>query len=170
VDLSKYIIDMWPHIVPRQGNGEATAALQALVNRTVAEISSAPLAVASSEGPGGTERLRLDVIERRRILAEAGHTAGHLGVAALRAGDAVTAGRAAEILVSYLYAATHLNLVIIKIAMSLHCQSQHLLRIAQFPIEIHSEKGQFAETPLKIGKVQNLGDYDAIRSNLNRSK
>ena len=102
MDLSKYIIDMWPHIVPRQGNGEATAALQALVNRTVAEISSAPLAVASSEGPGGTERLRLDVIERRRILAEAGHTAGHLGVAALRAGDAVTAGRAAEILVSYL--------------------------------------------------------------------
>ena len=90
------------HRVPRQGNGEATAALQALVNRTVAEISSAPLAVASSEGPGGTERLRLDVIERRRILAEAGHTAGHLGVAALRAGDAVTAGRAAEILVSYL--------------------------------------------------------------------
>ena len=37
--------------------------------------------------------------------------------------------------------------------------------IAQFPIENHSEQGQFAELPLKtIGKVQNLGDYYAIRS------
>eukprot|EP01046_Picozoa_sp_COSAG06_P029433 COSAG06_NODE_2728_length_6381_cov_2.712034_6_plen_101_part_00 len=37
--------------------------------------------------------------------------------------------------------------------------------IAQFPIENHSEQGQLAEPPLKtIGKVQNLGDYYAIRS------
>ena len=37
--------------------------------------------------------------------------------------------------------------------------------IAQFPIENHSTQGQFAELRLKpIGKVQNLGDYYAIRS------
>ena len=41
--------------------------------------------------------------------------------------------------------------------------------IAQFPIENHSEQGQFAELPLKtIGKVQNLGDYYAIRSSYQR--
>ena len=108
--------------MPRQGNGEATAALQALVNQTVAEVSCAPLAVASSEGPGGTERLRLDVIERRRILAEAGHTAGHLGVAALRANDAVTAGRAAEILVSYLQLISSTS----RLLCHCHYQSQHL--------------------------------------------
>ena len=39
------------------------------------------------------------------------------------------------------------------------------IMIAQFPIENHSEQGQFAEVPLKtIGKVQSLGDYYAIRS------
>ena len=38
--------------------------------------------------------------------------------------------------------------------------------IAQFPIENHSEQGQFADTPLKpIGKSAKFGiDYDAIRS------
>jgi hypothetical protein len=37
--------------------------------------------------------------------------------------------------------------------------------IAQFPIEIHSERGQFAESPLKtVGNVHSLGDYYAIRS------
>ena len=37
--------------------------------------------------------------------------------------------------------------------------------IAQFPIEIHSERGQFAESRLKtVGKVHSLGDYYAIRS------
>ena len=37
--------------------------------------------------------------------------------------------------------------------------------IAQFPIANHSQQGQFAEFPQKtIGKVQNLVDYDAIRS------
>jgi hypothetical protein len=37
--------------------------------------------------------------------------------------------------------------------------------IAQFPIENHSEQGQFAELPLKtIGKVQNLSIDYAIRS------
>ena len=36
--------------------------------------------------------------------------------------------------------------------------------IAQVPIENHSDQGQFAQLPLKtIGKVQNLGDYYAIR-------
>ena len=40
--------------------------------------------------------------------------------------------------------------------------------IAQFPIEDHSEQGQFAEWPFKtIGKVQQLGDYYAIRSSYN---
>jgi hypothetical protein len=43
----------------------------------------------------------------------------------------------------------------------------HCKIIAQFPIENHSEQGQFAEPPLKtIGKVQSLGDYFATRSNV----
>ena len=41
----------------------------------------------------------------------------------------------------------------------------HCIIIAQFPIENHSEQGRFAELPPKtMGKVQNLGDYYAIRS------
>jgi len=44
-------------------------------------------------------------------------------------------------------------------------QLQYRIIIAQFPIENHSEQGQFAESPLKtMGKVQNLGDYYAFRS------
>ena len=39
--------------------------------------------------------------------------------------------------------------------------------IAQFPIENHSEQGQYAELPVKtIGKSGNLGDYCAICSEL----
>ena len=39
--------------------------------------------------------------------------------------------------------------------------------IAQFPIENHCEQGKSAESPMKtIGKVQNLGDYCAIRSSV----
>ena len=38
--------------------------------------------------------------------------------------------------------------------------------IAQFPIENHSDQGQFAELSLKtIGKSEKMGDYCAIRSN-----
>jgi hypothetical protein len=38
--------------------------------------------------------------------------------------------------------------------------------IAQFPIENHSDQGQFAELSLKtIGKSEKKGDYYAIRSN-----
>ena len=45
--------------------------------------------------------------------------------------------------------------------------------IAQIPIENQGqcEQGQCAELPLKtVGKVQNLGDYSAIRSNESGSK
>ena len=92
-----------------EGINKAVAALQALVDRTILEITVAPATVEVE--PGGNQlsvgafdggRLRLDVIERRRVLAEAGHTAGHLGVAALRAEEAETAGHAAEILVTIL--------------------------------------------------------------------
>jgi hypothetical protein len=39
------------------------------------------------------------------------------------------------------------------------------IMIAHFPIENHSEQGQFGEPPLTtMGKVQNLGNDDAIRS------
>eukprot|EP01043_Picozoa_sp_COSAG02_P095827 COSAG02_NODE_32157_length_521_cov_0.857820_1_plen_60_part_10 len=39
------------------------------------------------------------------------------------------------------------------------------ITIAQFPVEIHSEQGQFAKLLLKTkGKLQNLGDHYAIRS------
>ena len=37
--------------------------------------------------------------------------------------------------------------------------------IAQFPVENHSEQGQFAEMSLKtIGESDKMGDYYAIRS------
>ena len=39
--------------------------------------------------------------------------------------------------------------------------------IVQFPIENHSEQGQFAELSLKtIGKSEKKGDYYAIRSSV----